>query len=57
MRRSVEFSSATARCTPWRVEGHNNGETSRHEKKPGNVDPSECENGSEEDVTRKPVAH
>ena len=40
IRRSVEFSSATARCIPWRVDGHSNG-----------VDISESETGSEEDVT------
>ena len=27
IQRSVEFSSATARCIPWRVDGHSNGET------------------------------
>ena len=32
IRRSVEISSAAARCTPWRVDGHSNGETCRMKK-------------------------
>ena len=32
IRRSVEFSSATARCMPWRVDGHSNGETCRNKR-------------------------
>ena len=31
-RRSVEFSCAAARCIPWRVDGHSNGETCRNTK-------------------------
>ena len=30
IRRSVEFSSAAARCILWRVDGHSNGETCRN---------------------------
>ena len=33
IRRSVEFSSATARCIPWRVDGHSNGETCRNKRR------------------------
>ena len=32
IRRSVEFSSAAARCTPWRFDGHSNGETCRYKR-------------------------
>ena len=35
IRRSVEFSSATAICIPWRVDGHSHGETCRY--KEGNI--------------------
>ena len=30
--RSVEFSSATGRCIPWRVDGHSHGETCRYQR-------------------------
>ena len=30
IRRSVEFSSAAARCIPWGCDGHSNGETCRN---------------------------
>ena len=33
IRRSVEFSSAAARCIPWRVDGHSNGETCRNKRR------------------------
>ena len=32
IRRSVEFSSATARCIPWRVDGHSHGETCHYKR-------------------------
>ena len=32
-RRSVEFSSATARCIPWQVDGHSHGETCRNKRR------------------------
>ena len=32
IRRSVEFSSATARWIPWRVNGHSHGETCRYKR-------------------------
>ena len=52
IRRSVEFSSEAARCIPWRVDGHSNGETCR------SVVLSESETWSfqEEAVTEKPIA-
>ena len=43
---SVEFSSATARCILWRVDGHNNRETCRNKRELGDVDFSESETGS-----------
>ena len=56
-RRSVEFSSATARCIPSRVGGHSHGETCRYQKEESeDGDISESETGSEEDVTGEPVA-
>ena len=33
IRRSVEFSSAAARCIPWRVDGHSNGETCANKRR------------------------
>ena len=57
IRRSVEFSSATARCTPWRVDGHSHGETCRYKRGMTGCDLSESVTGSEEDVTRKQVAY
>ena len=32
IRRSVEFSSATARCIPWRADGHSHGEAYRYKR-------------------------
>ena len=32
IRRRVEFSSATARCIPWQVNGHSHGETCRYKR-------------------------
>ena len=32
VRRSVGFSSATAKCIPWRVDGHGHGETCRYKR-------------------------
>ena len=32
IRRSVEFSTTAARCTPWRVDGHSNGESCRNKR-------------------------
>ena len=55
--RSVEFSSATERCIPWRCNGHSHGETWRYKVGIRDVDLSESETGSEEDVTGKPVAY
>ena len=58
IRRSVEFSSATARCILWRIHGHSHGETCRCKKKK-NQEMWTLPNlklGSEEDVTGKPVA-
>ena len=50
IRRSVEFSSATERCIPWRCNGHSHGETWRYKIGIRDVDLSESETGSEEDV-------
>ena len=57
IRRRVEFSSATARCMPWRVDWHSNGKPVATKEESGDVDHSESETGSEEDVTRKPFAY
>ena len=38
IRRIVEFSSATARCIPWRVNGHSHGETCLYKEESGNVE-------------------
>ena len=57
IRRSVEFSSATARCRPWRVDGQSHGEPVATKEESGDVDLTESETGSEEDVTGKPVAY
>ena len=56
IRRSVEVSSATERCIPWRVTGHSHGETCRYKRGIRDVYLSESETASEEDVTGKPVA-
>ena len=45
IRRSVEFSSATRRCIPWRVDGHSHGETCRHKRGIMDVDFSEFDEG------------
>ena len=55
IRCSVEFSCAAARCIPWRVDGHSNGEACRKKKKSGNLDLSESETWSQEEaVTGNP---
>ena len=51
IRRSVEFSSATASCTPRRDDGHSHGETCRYKKGIRGCGPFESETGSEGDVT------
>ena len=55
--RSVEFSSATERCIPWRGNGHSHGETCRYKIGIRDVDLSGSETGRKEDVTGKPVAY
>ena len=58
IRRSVEFSSATRRCIPWRVDGHSHGETCRYKRGIRDVDLSESETRSfqEEAVKERPNA-
>ena len=58
IRRNVEFSSEAARCTPWRVDGHSNGETCRNQRGVRGEDLSESETWSfqEEAVLEKPIA-
>ena len=57
-KRTVQFSSAAARCIPWRVDGHSNGETCRNKEESLDVDLSESETRSfqKEVVTARPYA-
>ena len=45
IRRSVEFSSATERCIPWRADGHSLGETCRYKRRIRDVDHSNLKLG------------
>ena len=59
IRRSVEFSSATERCIPWRVKWTLPRGNLSLQKRNQEMwkELSECETGSEEDVTGKRVMH